>query len=150
MKNSKDSSKSKEASRISICDVMREDTSKVIRKLESQIPSNLQQYSDLYSAYLHTLENVFDSCYISEKESFDLLNINQGVLEAYQKYSNTLTEVFLTQIDFFSAIKEQNFQTLKSNLEVYDKFMHSMMDSYGKFLSQYNRATSSWFCSSNF
>lgn len=144
------SSKSRENGKISICDVMKEDTSKVIQKLESQIPLNLQQYSDLYSAYLHTLDDIFGTCYISEKKFFDKLNIDQGILKAYQKYSNTLTDTFLDQIELFSKIKEQNIQAQKSNLEVYDKFMHSMMDSYAKFLSQYNKATSSWFSPKNF
>lgn len=149
MKNS-NSSKSKETSKISMCDIMKEDTSKVIKKLESQIPVNLQQYSDLYSAYLHTLEEVYGSCYISEKEFFDKLNINQGVLEAYKKYSNTLTEAFLTQIDYYSIIKEQNIQILKSNLEAYDKIIHAAMNSYPQFLSKYNKTISSWFCSNDF
>ena len=144
------SSKSGENGKISICDVMKEDTSKVIQKLESQIPLNLQQYSDLYSAYLHTLDDIFGTCYISEKKFFDKLNIDQGILEAYQKYSNTLTDTFLDQIELFSKIKEQNIQAQKSNLEVYDKFMHSMMDSYAKFLTQYNKATSFWFSPENF
>lgn len=143
-------SKSGEKGKISVCDVMKEDTSKIIQKLESQIPLNLQQYSDLYSAYLHTLDDTFGTCYISEKEFFDKLNIDQGILAAYQKYSNTLTDTFLDQIELFSKIKEQNIQAQKSNLEVYDKFMHSMMDSYAKFLSQYNKAASSWFNPQNF
>ena len=145
MNNPKDTSKSNKDNKISVCDVMKKDTSKIIQKLESQIPSNFQQYSYLYTAYLHTLEDVFGTCYISEKEYFDKLNIDQGILGAYQKYSNTLTETYLNQIDLFSKIKEQNIQAQKSNLEVYDNFMHSMMDSYAKFLSAYNKTFFSWF-----
>ena len=150
MDDAKVPSKSGGKGKISICDVMKEDTSKIIQKLESQIPLNLQQYSELYSAYLHTLEDTFGTCYISEKEFFDKLNIDQGILAAYQKYSNTLTYAFLDQIELFSKIKEQNIQAQKSNLEVYDKFMHSMLDSYAKFLSQYNKTASSWFNQQNF
>jgi hypothetical protein len=150
MDYSKGPSKSREKDKISVCDVMKEDTSKVIQKLESQIPLNLQQYSDLYSAYLHTLEDTFGTCYISEKEFFDKFNIDQGILAAYQKYSNTLTDTFLDQIELFSKIKEQNIQAQKSNLEVYDKFMHSMMDSHAKFLSQYNKISSFWFSPNNY
>ena len=150
MSNSKESSKSNQDKKISICDVMKEDTSRIIQKLESQIPSNFQQYSDLYTAYLHTLEDVFGTCYISEKEFFEKLNIDQGILTAYQKYSNTLTETYLNQIELFSQIKEQNIQAQKSNLEVYDNFMHSMMDSYAKFLSAFNKTSVSWFNQKNY
>ncbi|MFB5621740.1 MAG: hypothetical protein ACE5Q7_02260 [Candidatus Nitrosomaritimum yanchengensis] len=150
MSDSKIPPKSIEKGKISVCDVMKEDTSKIIQKLESQIPLNLQQYSDLYSAYLHTLEDTFGTCYISEKEFFDKLNIDQGILAAYQNYSNILTDTFLDQIELFSKIKEQNIQAQKSNLEIYDKFMHSMMDSYAKFLSQYNKSSSFWFSPNNY
>ncbi|MGD8299792.1 MAG: hypothetical protein PVG23_01980 [Nitrosopumilaceae archaeon] len=143
-------SKPREKGKISVCDVMKEDTSRVIQKLESQIPLNLQQYSDLYSAYLHTLEDVFGTCYISEKEFFDKLNIDQGILAAYQNYSNTLTDTFLDQIELLSKIKEQSIQAQKSNLQIFDKFMHSMMDSYAKSLLQYNKVASSWFSPKNF
>ena len=145
MNTSTNSSKSNKENKISVCDIMKKDTSKIIQKLESQIPSNFQQYSDLYTAYLHTLEDVFGTCYISEKEFFDKLNIDQGILAAYQKYSNTLTEAYLDQIDLFSKIKEQNIQAQKSNLQVYDNFMHSIMDSYAKFLSAFNKTSVSWF-----
>ena len=144
MNNSTNSSKSNKE-KISVCDIMKKDTSKIIQKLESQIPSNFQQYSDLYTTYLHTLDDVFGTCYISEKEFFDKLNIDQGILAAYQKYSNTLTEAYLNQIELFSKIKEQNIQAQKSNLQVYDNFMHSMMDSYTKFLSAFNKTSVSWF-----
>lgn len=150
MGDSKTTTKSIEKGKISVCDVMKEDTSKIIQKLESQIPLNLQQYSDLYSDYLHTLEDTFGTCYISEKEFFDKLNIDQGILAAYQKYSNMLTDTFLDQIELFSKIKEQNIRAQKSNLEIYDKFMHSMMDSYAKFLSQYNKSSSFWFSPNNY
>ncbi|MGD8707793.1 MAG: hypothetical protein PVI88_03830 [Nitrosopumilaceae archaeon] len=100
--------------------------------------------------YLHALEDTFGTCYISEKEFFDKFNIDQGILAAYQKYSNTLTDTFLDQIELFSKIKEQNIQAQKSNLEVYDKFMPSMMDSHAKFLSQYNKISSFWFSPNNY
>lgn len=150
MSNQKDSSKSQNPNKISICEVMKDDTSKVIQKLESQIPANFQQYSDLYTAYLHTLDDIFGTCYISEKEFFDKLNIDQGILKAYQQYSHSFTEAYLSQLDMWSKIKEQNIQTQKTNLKVYDHFMHSMMDSYAKFLSTYNKTSTIWFNPKNF
>jgi len=41
-----------EPDKISVCDVMKSKTSSVIRKMESQIPSYMQEYSDLYTEYL--------------------------------------------------------------------------------------------------
>ena len=130
--------------KISICELMKEDTSQIIQKLESQTPSYFQQYSDLYSAYLHTLDDVFGTCYISEKEFFDKLNIDQGILKTYQKYSKLVTDNTLEQIEVFSKIRQENIKIQIASMQVYDNFIHSMMDSYAKFLGQVNRYSSSF------
>ena len=128
--------------KISICDLMKDNTSKIIQKLESQTPSYFQQSTDLYSAYLHTLDDVYGTCYISEKEFFDKLNIDQGILAAYRNYSNSVTDAILQQIEIFSKIREQNIQMQISAIQTYDNFMHSMMESYAKYLGQFNKFSS--------
>jgi hypothetical protein len=135
--------KTKSEEKISVCDIMKTNTSKIIQKFESKIPSQFQQYSDLYTAYLHTIDDVFGTCYISEKEFFDKLNIDQGVLSSIQDYSKAVTETFLDQIDLYSKYRQEFLQTQTSSLKVYDSFMHTMMDSYAKTLSQFNKVTNS-------
>ena len=125
--------------KISVCDFMKENTSRIIQKLESQTPSYFQQYTDLYSAYLHTMDDIYGTCYISEKEFFDKLNIDQGILKAYMNYSNSVTEALLMQIDMTAKIREQNIQRQISVIQTYDNFVHSMMDSYAKYLAQFNK-----------
>ena len=129
--------------KISVCDIMKTNTSKVIQKFESKIPSQFQQYSDLYTAYLHTIDDVFGTCYISEKEFFDKLNIDQGVLNSIQEYSNAVTETYLDQIDLYEKYRRELIQMQISSLTVYDNFMHTMMDTYAKTLSQFNKSTNS-------
>ena len=126
--------------KISVCDIMKTNTSKVIQKFESHIPSRFQQYSDLYAAYLHTIDDIFGTCYISEKEFFDKLNIDQGVLNSIQEYSNAVTETYLDQIDLYAKYRRELIQMQISSLTVYDNFMHTMMDTYAKTLSQFNKA----------
>lgn len=130
------------AEKISICDLMKDNTSKIIQKLESQTPSYFQQSTDLYSAYLHTLDDVYGTCYISEKEFFDKLDIDQGILAAFRNYSNSVTDAILQQIEIFSKIREQNIQMQISAIQTYDNFMHSMMESYAKYLGQFNKFSS--------
>ena len=125
--------------KISVCDIMKTNTSKVIQKFESHIPSRFQQYSDLYAAYLHTIDDIFGTCYISEKEFFDKLNIDQGVLNSIQEYSNVVTETCLDQIDLYAKYRRELIQMQISSLTVYDNFMHTMMDTYAKTLSQFNK-----------
>ena len=129
----------KTETKISVCDIMKNNTSKVIKKLELQIPSSVQQYSDLYAAYLHTVDDVFSTCYISEKKLYDKLNLDQGVLRELQEFSNALTKAYLNQIEISAKYADAYVQTRKSSLKVYDNFMHVIMDSFTKTLSQFNK-----------
>ena len=132
--------KNKTETKISICDIMKNNTSEVIKKLEMQIPSSVQQYSDLYTAYLHTVDDIFGTCYIAEKKLYDKLNLDQGVLREFQEFSNALTKAYLNQIEISAKYADAYVQTRKSTLKVYDNFMHIMMDSYAKTLSQFTNS----------
>ena len=55
-------SETKPEGKISVCDIMKTNTSKVIQKFESKIPPRFQQYSDLYAAYLHTIDDLYGTC----------------------------------------------------------------------------------------
>jgi hypothetical protein len=140
---SKTESVSKIENKVSVCDIMKNNTSQVIKKIESQAPSLTQKYSDLYMTYLHTIDDISGTCYISEKEFFDKLNLDQGILKGVEKFSGALTEIFLGQIEFSSKYLEAYIQMRISALKTYDNFMHVMMDSYAKTLSQFNKSIDS-------
>ncbi len=127
--------------KISVCDIMKDNTSKIIQKLESQAPARFQQYSDLYLEYLHTIDDVFSTCYISEKEFFDKLNIDQGVLKATKEYSKAFTNAFLDQINLYGKYREESIKTQISYLKTWDNLMHIMMNAYAKSLAQFNNIT---------
>ena len=129
----------KTEAKISVCDIMKNNTSKVIKKVEAQIPSSVQQYSDLYTTYLHTIDDIFGTCYIAEKEFFDKLNLDQGFLREFQEFSNVFTKMYLDQIEMSAKYIETYVQIRKSSLKAYDNFMHVVMDSYAKTLSQFNK-----------
>ena len=95
---SKTVSITKTENKVSICDIMKNNTSEVIKKIESQAPSLMQKYSDLYMTYLHTIDDISGTCYISEKEFFDKLNIDQGILKEAEKFSGVLPKIYLNQI----------------------------------------------------
>ncbi len=127
-----------EKNKTSVCDVMKNNTSKSIKKMESQIPMLMQQYSDLYTAYLHSLDDVFGTCYISEKEFFDKLGIDKKTLKAFEDYSETITDLYSTQVDANSHFFRAYVKMRISQIESSDRFVHVMMDSYSKILSQVN------------
>ncbi len=140
---SKTENVSKIENKVSVCDIMKNNTSEIIKTIESKTPSLMQKYSDLYMQYLHTIDDIFGTCYISEKEFFDKLNLDQNVLKEVEKFSNSLTAISLNQIEASSKYLDAYMQMRVSALKTYDDFMHVMMDSYAKTLSQLNKSTDS-------
>jgi hypothetical protein len=128
---------------ISVCEIMKINTSKIIHKLESQIPSQFQQYSDLYSSYLHTMDDAYGTCYISEKEFFDDINFDQGILKSVQNYLENTTDAYLDQIDLYAKFRQDVVQMQISSLKEYDNFLHTLMGSYAKTLAQFNTLVNS-------
>ena len=129
-----------EQDKISVCDVMKSKTSSVIRKMELQIPSYVQEYSDLYTENLHTIDYFFGTCYISEKEFFDKLNIDQKTLKAFDNLWSFWEKTTTSQIEVSTNIMRANIQMRVSAIKSYDKYAHTIMDFYSKMLSQYNSA----------
>lgn len=125
---------------ISICDVMKGDTSEIIQKLESNVPSLVQNYSDLYTAYLHMFDDLFGTCYMAEKEFFDKLNIDQGILKEIKRNSDTVKNHYLNNIDMTAKFFDVYVQMRISAVKSFDTYMHTLMDSYAKTLSQFNQS----------
>ena len=123
---------------ISICNIMKNNTSAVIRKMESQIPSYVQSYSELYTAYLHAIDDLFGTCYISEKEFFGRLNIDPALLSEFNRYLQSYAKTTLSQIDMSTNFMKTYVKTRISWVEAYDKYAHTMMNSYANMLSNVN------------
>ena len=140
----KDESKpDKQEEKLSICDIMKEDTSEVIKKMESQMPSQFQNYSDVYTEYLHILDDIFGTCYISEKEFFDKLNIDQGVLRQMKQYSESIKNNYIENIEMSGKFFEDYANMRISAIKSFDNYAHIMMESYAKMLSQFNKSITS-------
>ena len=124
---------------ISICDVFKESTNIVIEKLESQVPLYLQNYSDLYMEYLKSLDNMFGTCYISQKEFFDKLGIDQKTLKASKDLWKTATELFLTQIDMATNFQKLYVKTRIETIKYFNQNTTLLMNNYAKMLGQFNK-----------
>jgi len=129
----------KQDRKLSVCDIMKEDTSEIIKKMESQVPTLFQNYSDIYTQYLHSLDDIFGTCYIAEKEFFDKLNIDESVLGQIKENSRIIKENYFETIEtstkFFDQYTKMKMEAIKS----FDTYMHTTMDSYAKILSQFNK-----------
>jgi hypothetical protein len=129
---------SKKGDTISVCDVMKNNTSEIIQKLESQIPTLAQLSSDLYTKYLHMMDDFYSTCYVSEKEFFDKLGLDQKALGVADTYWKSITEMTKNQIELATKFAKMYVQFRLSTLDSYDKAVHLMMDSYAKAWTQFN------------
>ena len=138
-KNDRTSSTNATEGRISICEVMKEDTAEIIKKMESQIPSIVQNYSNLYAQYLHMLSDIFGTCYIAEKKFVDKLNIDQDILKQIKRNSESMKNAHIKNIELSSRFFDQYTKIQIEYIKSFDRFTHTLMESYANTLSQLNR-----------
>ncbi len=134
----KKSFKKSPQTKISVCDVMKKNTSSIIKKMEFQVPSYLQQYTDLYTAYLHSFDQIFGTCYIAEKEFFDKLEIDQNTLKSFDSFSKTFSDVIASQIDTSTESLNAYVKMRISAIDSFDRYAQVMMRIYANILSQFN------------
>lgn len=123
---------------ISVCDIMKNSTSQVIKKMQSQIPTYMELFSDLYMKNLHSLDDLYGTCYMAEKEFFDKMPIDKGSLEVWDGYMKAWTQFALLQIETSTNFVRAYVEARKLAIDSYDNYMHLWMDSYAKALSQFN------------
>ena len=139
-KEENNSKPDKQEEKLSICDIMKEDTSEVIKKMESKMPSMFQNSSDMYTKYLHTLDDIFGTCYIAEKEFFDKLNIDQDTLRQIKNNSESMKKKHIENIDMAAKLFNDYVKMNISAIKSFDDYVHVMMESYAKTLSQFNKS----------
>jgi len=133
----------KDEDKISICELMKEDTSEIIKKLESKVPLHFENYSNLYAEYLHMFDDMFGTCYMAEKEFFDKLNIDQGILKQVREHSRITKDNYLDGIDMGTKFLDDYVKMRISAIKTFDGYFHTMMESYSKMLSQFNNSLKS-------
>ena len=135
-KKQADSSKKENA--ISIYDVMKNNTSEVIQKIESKFPIYAQLYIDLYTKYLHAIDDFYSTCYVSEKEFFDKLGMGKNTLQVFDTYWKSIANMTKNQIDMAANFAKMYVQFRLDTIDSYDKAAHIMMDNYAKVWNQFN------------
>lgn len=121
---------------ISICDILKNNTTKVLHKLESEIPISIQEGSDLYKQYLHLLDDYFGTCYLWQKQYFDRLGFSQDLLNAVNNYWNTVTDLYCTQIELVTSAQKSGIDVQENMMNLSDKYVHQLLDYYGKVFSE--------------
>jgi len=136
--SSKKSSKKSLQTKISVCDVIKTNTSSIIKKMKTQVQSYLQQYADLYTTYLESFDKIFGTCYIAEKEFFDKLEIDQNFLKSFDESSKTFRDFMSSQIDTSTQYLNAYVKMKISAVDSFDRSAQVMMKIYANMLSQFN------------
>jgi len=126
--------KDKATANKSVCGVMKDNTINIIQKLESEMPPLFQGYADLYTRYLHSIQDVFGTCSLAEKQYFDKMDVDQNMLKAYDDYLKSVTSVVESEIDFSIDFVKRYIQFRLSSVDSWDKYTHTCIDMYAKSL----------------
>ncbi len=120
---------------ISVCDIMHTNANSVIEKMESLLPANMEMYSDFYTEWLHSLQDLFGACNIAENEILSNMWVDQKALQSFETYSNMATKSAITQIEMANRIQQTYMQVQISSVKTLDMYIHLMLDHYSKVLS---------------
>jgi len=85
-------------------------------------------------------DDLFGTGYISEKEFFDKLNIDQSILKQIKSNSESIKKVYLENIEKNTKFLDEYTKMRISAIKSFDNYVHVMMESYAKYLSQFNKS----------
>lgn len=109
---------------VSICDMMKGNTSEIIQKMDSTIPTYVQLYSDLYKKYLHIVDHFYDTCYLSENEFAGKVGMDDVSLTMFDAYWKLVKQMVLFQIDMNENMAKSYVQYRFSVLDSYDEIIN--------------------------
>lgn len=140
MEKDNDTKTIKDEDKISICELMKDDTSEIIRKFESKIPLYFQNYSNMYQEYFHMWSGLFGTCYIAEKEFLDKFDLDQGIKKQMKEISRITKENYLYGIESATKLWDDDIKMRSSAIKSFDDYVHVMIESYSKILSQFSNS----------
>ena len=110
-------------------DVMKENTARIMEKLDSQVPLYVKMHSDLYREHNRLLENFFKSAYALEQAELDLL-FHGRVPEIVEPWIRTQANVTVSQIElagvFLKWYPQMHILTLKFLDRALQNYVHAI------------------------
>jgi hypothetical protein len=88
--------------------------------------------------YLHALDDLYATGYVTEKEFLDKIPIDNDTLQAWDNYWNTWKQFLFNQMDAVAEFEKSYVNVRKSTIDSYDNYMHLWMELYAKSLKQIN------------
>lgn len=121
-------------STLSVCNVLRDNTNEVIMKIESLLPTFIENFTDVQTEYLRIARDFFGTCYISEKELLDKMGMDQKAIEEFDKCLKVMTKYSISEIEIMNNIQKMFVDNAMSAMKCYDDYVKLMLFSYAKML----------------
>lgn len=123
---------------LSVCDIWKDNVHRVITKIEYQTPLYLQAYSQVHSEFLHSVDNLFGTCYIWQKQYFDRLGIDKNIVATYGKLCESVMDNLTGMMDMYANYKKFQADTAVEALKIGNNYMHWWIDMFGRSVSFWN------------
>ncbi|QLH09321.1 hypothetical protein [Candidatus Nitrosotenuis sp. DW1] len=122
----------------SVCDIWKESVHKIITKTEYQTPIYLQAYSLMHSEFLHSIDNLFGTCYIWQKRYFDRMGIDKKVINAYGELCEKSTDSIMEWMDAYANYKKLQSDVAIDYMKTGNNYLRWWTDMCGKMMSFWN------------
>ncbi|MDH2907270.1 MAG: hypothetical protein PXX83_04145 [Candidatus Nitrosotalea sp.] len=125
----------------SMPNVVKNNTSEIIEKIDSKIPTYVQLYSDLYKKYLHMANNFCTTSCLAQKEFFDKMGVNNAMPTMFDAYLGSVKQMVLLQIDMNENMIQSYVSHRLTVLDFYDQMMNRNITNFAKMFSLFNDHT---------
>jgi len=123
---------------ISIQNIVKDNASEIIEKIDSKIPTYVQSYSDLYKKYLHIASNFYTASYLAQKEIFDKIGMEDTRFVLFDTYLESVKKMTLLQIDITENMFQSHVGHRLMVLDWYDQMMNWSITNFAKMSSWFN------------
>lgn len=112
-------------------DMIKENTSKVMSKMDSQIPLYVKMHSDIYRRYRHMMDDFFDAGYALERAELDILFRNDGARKAAETATRLYSNAILANLGMYGEFLKWYAHAQRANMRAMDNIYHGFMKSLG-------------------
>lgn len=123
---------------LSICDVWKDSVHKIITKAEFQTPLYIQAYTQVHAEFLHSIDNMYGTCYMWQKQYFDKLGIDQKAVNSYAKLYEVLTEFITKSMDAYANSQKHQAEAIIEAMKSGNIYVRQCLDMYAKMISSWN------------
>jgi hypothetical protein len=129
---------SKQKATVSMQNIVKDNTLEIIEKIDSKIPTYVKLYSDLYKKYLHIASNFCNTSYLTQKEFFDKIGIDDTRLAMFDAYLESVKKMVLLQIDMNENMIQSYVGHRLTVLDFYDQVVNGSIANFAKMFSMFN------------